>query len=292
MYRELALIFDGGDIPKRRVAPRDQGTTELTGGTHLVFEDAVRFGAPVGVGRKFAKRLAAVEGIQCLAGVEIPVDVILQIAPSLEQFVDDPGNGGTTIRSTYGPRLADQVIECEYQLKRDPYTRQAVVTMWEESDRNPRWKARPCTTEMQFLQRDDALEFYVFMRANDFIHGFAYDVFQFAQLQAAMAHVLDFNIGSYYHYASSLHVYDRDVSILDRVATAELDLPKMREPWGPPWWELKRREFRDLEDVQRVFRYIIEMLSEAYRSDPGDVIPLQLNPVEAWYWEALKPKEA
>src|SRR5690606_22507760 len=81
------------------------------------------------------------------------------------QFSLKPGD--RFFQGAYGPRIGEQLEKVEQQLRRDPATRQAVVSLWDESDRDPRWKDRPCTTEFQLMIREGKLDIFVFMRAND-----------------------------------------------------------------------------------------------------------------------------
>lgn len=73
----------------------------------------------------------------------------------------------------------------------------------------------PCTTAIQFMIRNDKLNAHVFMRANDAWRGFPYDVFQFCQLQLAVAGALGLEPGTYYHHATSFHLYEENLEAVD-----------------------------------------------------------------------------
>jgi thymidylate synthase len=49
------------------------------------------------------------------------------------------------------------------------------------------------------------------MRSNDVFLGLPYDVFNFTMLQELMAVELGIELGSYIHFAASLHLYETDV---------------------------------------------------------------------------------
>lgn len=309
------------------VAPRSEPTRELLGMTFTI-DDAVHRGVPVGCGRKVGKKMQAIDGANNLAGQAFP-DVFIRLAPILDRFADDldlsdedmtneivrtagvlPAVGGEPMarfhQGMYGPRIADQLLAMEEQLRRDPSTRQAVASLWREEDRNPKWKDRPCTTEFQLMLRDDGLHMFVFMRANDLWTGTCYDVFQFGQIQAAMAHVLQVPVATYHHHATSLHIYERDLESFANVkpwVEWESDEERKqfeslypngnstehhyaavyneRETFGPRWDSLEPGHYRSMAIIQARFRRMLYSIRAGEVFDPA-------NEVEAWYYEILR----
>lgn len=293
------------------VSPRGEDTLELRGVSFSV-DDAVMRGVPVGCGRKVGVKMMAIDGSGNLAGESYP-DVAIRVAPVLARFADPlPARedlpmaqtgeihltAGTSevgqpfFQGAYGPRIGAQLELAEEQLRRDWATRQAVVSLWRPSDRDPRWKDRPCTTEFQLMLRKDGLHMFVFMRANDLWTGTCYDVFQFGQVQAAMANVLGVPHGPYHHYATSLHVYQRNVEQFAEVRPWREELVDLRwervpavdnprESFGPPWDELEPRTYCTWAHVRENFASLLEAARHQRPWRPT-------NPVEAWYWEVLK----
>ena len=51
------------------------------------------------------------------------------------------------------------------------------------------------------------------MRSNDIWMGVPYDMFSFCFLQVKMAMELGVEVGTYTHYAGSLHMYKRDYDV-------------------------------------------------------------------------------
>lgn len=293
------LILDKG----HKSSPRGEATTEVLGAS-FVIEDAVGNGVPVGTGRKVGKKMMAIDGTSNLSGYSYP-DVAIRVAPVLERFADtlEPSThltkgivytanaevGGKFFQGAYGPRIGAQLERVETQLRRDPDTRQAVVSLWREEDANPFWKDRPCTTEFQLMIRDGKLEIFVFMRANDLWTGTCYDVFQFGQIQAAMAHVLGLETGPYHHYATSLHIYDRDVEKFDAVVpwvtdelSGELEpaIANPRETAGPNWSALAPGEYTSWHEVRDRFAQMLDCLRMGQRF-------ISRNHVEGWYWQIM-----
>jgi thymidylate synthase len=292
-------------------APRGEGTTEVLAASFRI-EDAVRRGVPVGCGRKVGVKMMAIDGTGNLAGHSYP-DVAIALAPVMGRFADvlEPSEhmtrgvaltananiGEQFLQGAYGPRIGFQLERVERQLRRDPDTRQAVVSLWREEDADPFWRDRPCTTEFQLMIRGGRLEMFVFMRANDLWTGTCYDVFQFGQVQAAMAHVLGIEHGPYHHYATSLHVYDRDVEKFEAVqrwdqvrkGVSSFDyvpaVKNERESWGPDWDSLAPGEYPDWESVRLRFGLMLESARAGHGFAPR-------NPVEDWYWTVLSTGRA
>ena len=48
----------------------------------------------------------------------------------------------------------------------------------------------------------------VVMRSNDLWYGFCNDQYQFSSLQKMIADTLSIDVGTYYHFAHNLHLYN------------------------------------------------------------------------------------
>lgn len=137
------------------------------------------------------------------------VSDIAQFAKKWAEISDD----GVTNNSAYGYRIFekfgfDQWEYVKNLLKKDPNTRQAVIHI-KDASCTPT-KDTPCTVYLQFFIRDNKLHLSVHMRSNDIWMGVPYDMFSFCFFQIKMAMELGVEIGSYTHYAGSLHMYQRD----------------------------------------------------------------------------------
>ena len=69
-------------------------------------------------------------------------------------------------------------------------------------------KDTPCTYAVQFTILDNKLNMSVLMRSNDIWYGFCNDQYQFSMLQQIVAKRLYIEIGTYYHFAHNLHLYN------------------------------------------------------------------------------------
>ena len=158
--------------------------------------------------RKMPMRYAVGELAWYLSGSN-RVDDIAQFAKKWAEISDD----GETNNSAYGYRILhkfgfDQWKYAKELIKKDPNTRQAVIHIKDASSTPT--KDTPCTVYLQFFLRDNKLHMSVHMRSNDIWMGVPYDMFSFCFLQMKMAMELGVEIGSYTHYAGSLHLYNRD----------------------------------------------------------------------------------
>ncbi len=196
------------------VAPRGKQTVELLSFT-LELTDPTR-ALVRGTERKVHVGLAAAEALQLIGGFSDPA-AMLKVSKHFELFMD-----GGVFHAPYGPRIATQLPEAIAWLRRDPDSRKAYVATWDPMidlwDTDTR--DHPCTTSIQFMIRDGALNAHVNMRANDAWRGFPYDVFQFCQLQLAVAACLGVPAGTYFHHATSFHLYEENWDDVSRLQSS------------------------------------------------------------------------
>lgn len=190
-----------------QVAPRDQVTWELKGPQTFVVEHPTAL--PVQAdGRDFKHVIGVVEGLSLVGQVSIPeviVDRVAAFRPFMRRSV---------FWGAYGPRVAGNVGQVVDLLKRDPDSRQAVLTLF-DSDRDLGRVEQvdlPCTVMLQYLIRDGALHSWTVMRSNDAWLGLPYDLMQFGMLQAAIAQALGLPVGRMTHSAGSMHLYARNLA--------------------------------------------------------------------------------
>lgn len=201
--RAIDTVLKHGQV----VAPRGLATREVLGFQMLLTDPTMCFAN--GVGRKLSPAVAAAEALQLVGGFSDPA-AMLKVSPHFEKFLD-----GGVLHAPYGPRVMPHLQRVVQRLTADPFTRQAVISIWDPVQDLHVDGSRdyPCTTHLQFMGRHNergqvALDLHVSMRANDAWHGFPYDVFQFAFLQLSLASVLDMPVGRYFHHATSFHLYE------------------------------------------------------------------------------------
>jgi thymidylate synthase len=139
------------------------------------------------------------------------------------KFWKNISDDGKTVNSNYGYCIRkkfgfDQWEMCKQLLSNDSLSRQAVMHIKEARDivKNPT-KDLNCTIALQFFVRNNKLDLIVTMRSNDVWLGLPYDLFNFTCMQMQMAMELGIEVGTYYHNAGSLHMYERDFNKLKEV---------------------------------------------------------------------------
>lgn len=153
------------------------------------------------------------------------VEFISKFSSFWSRISDD----GVTNNSAYGHVLMkkhgfNQIEKIIELLKRDPNSRRAVLNVNEANEHVIETKDEPCTIALQFLIRDNKLHCTAIMRSNDIWLGFPYDAVFFTELQKYIASRLMVGCGTYTHFATSLHVYDRDI---EKIANLTRDPQKV-----------------------------------------------------------------
>lgn len=166
------------------------------------------------------------------------LDYISYYIPKYKIFAD---NG--LIFGGYGPRLFDwkglnQVENIIDRLKTKPYSRKAVIQLFDAKDITEEHGDIPCTCTIQFMVRSSKLHMIIYMRSNDVFWGFPHDIFFFTMLQEIIARTLSVKLGSYKHIVGSLHLYDKNKKDAEQFInegwqSTKIPMPPM--PKGDPW---------------------------------------------------------
>ena len=123
-----------------------------------------------------------------------------------KRMADEQGN----VNSNYGwqwqrNQQLDYVIGL---LRTQPETRQAAISIYDAKEWESYTNDTPCTYAIQFTVLDDKLNMSVVMRSNDLWYGFCNDQYQFSNLQMLVANKTGYDVGTYYHFAHNLHLYN------------------------------------------------------------------------------------
>ena len=118
------------------------------------------------------------------------------------------------VRSNYGWQWLreDQLFKVVQMLKENPETRQAAISIYDGKEIDTYRNDTPCTYAVQFSILEGRLNMAVLMRSNDLWFGFCNDQYCFSKLQTVVAEELELPVGSYYHYAHNLHLYNRHLN--------------------------------------------------------------------------------
>ena len=120
------------------------------------------------------------------------------------------------VNSNYGWqwKREDQLDEVIEMLKTYPRTRQAAISIYDRKEGYMYDNDTPCTYAVQFTIIGQKLNMCVTMRSNDLWYGFCNDQYCFSKLQELVATETGLLIGSYYHFAHNLHLYDNIIEKL------------------------------------------------------------------------------
>ena len=129
-----------------------------------------------------------------------------KIPPIWERMADSNGE----VNSNYGYQWKrhDQLENVINILKKNPDTRQAAISIYDGKEIHQYAHDTPCTYAVQFTIVQGKLYMSVYMRSNDLWYGFCNDQYQFASLQEMVAEKLNLPVGTYYHHAHNLHLYN------------------------------------------------------------------------------------
>jgi thymidylate synthase len=117
---------------------------------------------------------------------------------------------------TYHSRMKEQLPFILRELRRNPYSRRAVIDIrdWrydsKEGNENP-----ACLQHIHYLIREGALHCKVLFRSNDACKATFMNAFALIMLQQRIAEELGVKMGSYTHRANSYHCYEKDFALLD-----------------------------------------------------------------------------
>ena len=123
-----------------------------------------------------------------------------------KRMADDDGN----VNSNYGWQWKrNNQLELVIQMLKDnPETRQAAVSIYDAKEWDKYTFDTPCTYAVQFTILNGKLNMSVVMRSNDLWYGFCNDQYQFSCLQLLVAQKTGYDVGTYYHFAHNLHLYN------------------------------------------------------------------------------------
>ena len=117
------------------------------------------------------------------------------------------------VNSNYGWQWGrnDQLQYVIDELKRDKYSRRALISIYDGKEHAEYSKDTPCTLSIQFYftPESNKLHMTVLMRSNDLWFGFCNDAYCFLKLHNMVSRLLNVDQGFYTHYAQNLHIYKR-----------------------------------------------------------------------------------
>ena len=159
--------------------------------------------------RNFNLHYAEAEWQWYLSG-DPSIDKLGEINGSIPPIWETMADSDRKVRSNYGWQWErnHQLDKVVAMLKRNPNTRQAVISIYDGKEISSYSKDTPCTYAVNFTILNNKLHMAVLMRSNDLWFGFCNDQYCFASLQELVANRLSIELGTYYHFAHNLHLYN------------------------------------------------------------------------------------
>ena len=151
----------------------------------------------------------------------------------VESILKRIGDDDVANRSAYGAIVFnrygfDQVAQVIDTLKRDPYSRSAVINFNVPNPGRFETKDEICTIALVFELREGKLDCTGIMRSDDVWLGTPYDVVFFTELQKHIANELGVGYGKYTHFAVSLHAYEKDIDRVREVWCGKPAVPHLK----------------------------------------------------------------
>ena len=133
-------------------------------------------------------------------------DIYGKVPEIWKRMADEDGH----VNSNYGwqwqrNQQIDYVIN---KLKTKTDTRHAAISIYDAKEHYAYEHDTPCTYAVQFTILNGRLDMAVVMRSNDLWYGFCNDQYCFSMLQKMIADELKIEIGTYYHFAHNMHLYN------------------------------------------------------------------------------------
>lgn len=200
------------------------------------------------------------------------LDIIKYYNPRGSMFSDD----GETLRGAYGKRIFDfdgvnQWHQCIKELKVDPDSRRAIISIhlpqhdWSGS------LDTPCTSDFQFFIRENQLHMINHMRSQSAAFVMPYDVFLMTMIQELMANELGVGLGEYQHFCNSMHYFANEDDMVDAIILSEDYSPAMQHMQG------------GMAEVKKLLRF-----EEMARLDAIKMDEQGLSADEVWLTAELK----
>ena len=139
-------------------------------------------------------------------------DIYGKVPEIWKRMADDRGY----VNSNYGWQWnrQEQLSKIISMLKGNTETRQATISIYDGKEIQEYKHDTPCTYAIQFTILHGRLDMCVTMRSNDLWYGFCNDQYCFSKLQELVAKEVNMDIGSYYHFAHNLHIYNDKLGLI------------------------------------------------------------------------------
>jgi Thymidylate synthase len=234
------------------------------------------------IGSSFNPAVAVARFVWHLAGSSDLASITFY-EPRAARFSDD---GATLSGSNYGARLfggngnPNQIEGVISRLRAEPASRRAMAVVWQPEDATRDSRDIPCALAMACYVRSGRLLTLVSMRSNNALRLLPYNLFEFSLLAEMIAAELELPPGPYWHVANSLHIFEEERELAQRLVH---DQPGEEHAMSPMPQEKPFAEARKLVDHE-------QRLRTAFQRGEGAQLPHLLRGAEAdlnSYWYQL-----
>jgi len=143
--------------------------------------------------------------------------------PNVAKFLKKPENSllPDNFNTFYGPRIVGQKDQVVKELKNNPNSRRAVISILKDSDLvllgTDEKLEFPCTDSATFFIRDNKLNVHLHMRSQNMVTVAKLDMYLWARFTCELAKELDVETGSFRSSIVSAHVFERDQEYLQSI---------------------------------------------------------------------------
>ena len=218
--------------------------------------------------RKFNKKYAIAEWLWYLSANPLSLNIgkLAQIWRMIsDEFCE--------VESNYGVYLKPQWNWVKKEIISDRDTRRATFVINQPHHKYKNLSDYPCTQYVQFFVRNNKLHLGVNMRSNDLVYGLCNDVFTFSLFQQLMLNELNqvglgLELGSYFHHAGSLHVYERHFGMIEKISNSNFNVDTEEETCilgeGVNWNSIdKNHSFPAYElEKEEIYNYVDKCAGE------------------------------
>ena len=140
--------------------------------------------------------------------------------PNVAKFLEKPKNSELpkNFNTFYGPRMVSQRPSIVNELKQNPNSRRAVISILKDSDLSllgtDETLEFPCTDSATFFIREGKLNCHVHMRSQNMVTVVKLDMYLWARFTCEMAEDLGIEPGRFSSTIVSAHVFERDQKYL------------------------------------------------------------------------------
>lgn len=135
---------------------------------------------------------------------------------------------------TYHQRMAPQIPLVVSELRRNPYSRRAVIDV-RDWGRDMGSDDPACLQNIQYFIRDGKLHSKVLFRSNDACKAAFMNAFALIMLQKRIADELGVEMGTYTHRANSFHCYEKDFPMLEGYVRRILNAQDLTYNYAGEW---------------------------------------------------------